>query len=265
MILGLVSCQEEVYLEVGEGPELPVIEGIWTNNSIYNQVRVTRTKNYYDSASYRPIADANVYLIYEENARKIRFEYSEQTKTYLPVFNEEGRPGRRYSLHVEIGQNHYRSSGILLESPQIDSLSYVYKEERAFRPKGYYLKVHGKIPFAEDNFYRIRVNRNDTLLTGRSDYLLFDDTFGTAAFENGFELESIPFRKGDEARLSVYRLNESAYDYLQGMLGLLYNDGGLFTPPPQNPISNIELLDGDRPALGYFMVGSVKHISRVIE
>ncbi|QDH81617.1 DUF4249 domain-containing protein [Echinicola soli] len=257
LLILLFSCQEEVHLELRDTVDFPVVEGIWTTNSNLNQVRVSMSQSYYDSSTYRPVTDAEVYIIHEERGKRFNFEYSQQTKSYLPVYNERGFEGQHYTLHVKMNGNHYRSSGVLLEAPELDSLSYRYKEKRLLRPEGYYITLHGKIPFEEDNYYRVRVVRNDTLLVSRSDYLLFDETFGTAALEDGFEIETIPFDEGDEVRIGLYRLNEGAYDYLEGLVELMYNDGGLFTPPPQNPPSNFELVEGDTPVLGYYMVGPV--------
>ncbi|AWW33019.1 DUF4249 domain-containing protein [Echinicola strongylocentroti] len=265
LMIVLFSCQEEVVLELRESENYPVIEASWTDNSNLNQVKISMSKTYYDSASYRPVTNAEVYIVHEERNHRIEFEYSEQTLSYLPVYNQRGLEAQHYTLHVHIKGNHYRSSGVLLEAPKLDSISYRYKEKRLLRPAGYYLTLHGKISFDENNYYRVKAVRNDTLLVSRNDYLLFDDTFGTAALEDGFEIETIPYQEGDEARIALYRLNESAYNYMEGIVELMYNDGGLFSPPPQNPPSNFELVEGDMPVLGYFLVAPVLTESVTIE
>ena len=265
LLLMLFSCQEEVVLELRDSEWIPVIEASWTDERNFNQVKITKSRDYYDSSRFEIIQDAEVYIIHHEGQRRIEFQYSKQTGTYLPVDNSTGRQGHRYSLHVKINGNHYKSEGVLLEAPTLDSLSYTYKEKRVLRPAGYYIKIHGKVPFEEDNYYRARVIRNDTLLNRRDDYLLFDDTLGSAVLEDGFELDNIPFRKGDEARVALFRLNKSAYDYLQELVRLLFNDGGLFTPPPQNPPSNLEVVEGNGLVLGYFLVAPVLSESLTIE
>ena len=62
-----------------------------------------------------------------------------------------------------MGGNIYQASGLMLEAPKIDSLTYEFKEKRLFSDEGYYIKAYGKIPFTRDNYYRIRVIENDTL------------------------------------------------------------------------------------------------------
>jgi hypothetical protein len=113
--------------------------------------------------------------------------------------------------------------------------------------------VYGKIPFETDNFYRVKIIRNDTLLNRRSDYLLFDDSFGTSILDNGFELSGFAFEKNDKVKLELYRLNQAPYNYLTQLVNLLFNDGGLFSPPPQNPITNIFVENENGRVGGYFL------------
>ena len=124
--------------------------------------------------------------------------------------------------------------------------------------------MYGKIPFTQDNNYRIRVIENDTLKNQREDYLLFDDTFGLKFFEEGLEL-GYPFQENDRVRLELFRLNQDAFDYLNQLVNLLFNDGGLFSPPPQNPETNIQVVRGDPEVLGYFLVSPVLVRSVVIQ
>jgi hypothetical protein len=60
----------------------------------------------------------------------------------------------------------------------------------------------------------------------------------------------------------LYRLNKDVFDYLSQLVNLLFNDGGLFSPPPQNPKSNIRVVKGDSQVLGFFAVSPV--LSRTV-
>ncbi|UCS92796.1 DUF4249 domain-containing protein [Echinicola marina] len=257
MMLFLSACLEEVRPVLQSAPFQTVIEGSWTDNRGLNEVIISRSRNYYDSTGFKAIENAEVYIVHEDRQIRYDFQFVNSSLKYLPQTNVAGRQGQNYSLHVKLGNEHYVSKGTLLESPKIDSLSYSFKEGNLVRDEGYYITLHGKVPFEENNYYRIKVIRNDTLLNRRGDYLLFDDTFGSDALEDGFDIDNIVFRKGDVARISFYRLNKDAYDFLESLQGFLFNDGGLFSPLPENPPSNIQLLEGEKAALGYFMVGPV--------
>jgi len=259
------SCQEEVFIDLGEQPVIPVIEAIWTDIPGFNQVSITTSKNYYEPEEIRLITDAQVYMIDENSGERIEFSYLPQARTYLPVNNRVAREGNRYQLNVIHESNHYQATGTTLEPPTLDSIAVEFRDERLFRDEGYYLTLYGDIPFETDNYYRIKIVRNDTLLNRRNDYLLFDDTFGTQILNRGFELNGYVFKKNDRVRLELYRLNKDAYDYLNELVGLLFNDGGLFSPPPQNPTSNIKLISGQGDVLGYFMTSSVVSASLIID
>jgi hypothetical protein len=260
------SCQEEAILPLGEKDELvPTIEAYWTDQSIYNEVKITLSKDYYDSSEVQVISDAEVFITIPGTDKVIPFVYLGGVNNYRATNPQEKAViGETYQLHVKWKDNVYISEGILLEPPIVDSVTWSFEEERLFRDEGYYIKVYGKIPFEEDNNYRIRVIENDTLKNQREDYLLFDDTFGLKFFEEGLEL-GYAFEENDRVRLELYRLNRDAFEYLNELVNLLFNDGGLFSPPPQNPDTNIRVVEGDPEVLGYFVVTPVLSRSLLIQ
>jgi hypothetical protein len=250
----LSSCQEEVFLDLKQVESIPAIEAIWTNNPSTNQVKISLSKDYYNQEPNQVVKDAEVSITSLTSGRVVQFRFSDQAKKYMALNNVPGVIGEQYELNVKIGDKEYVSRGTMLEAPILDSITYEFKEERFFREEGYYLTVYGKIPFVEENNYRIRIIKNDTLMNSRLDYLLFDDTFGTSILDQGFELSGIPFKEKDRIRLELYRMNRDAFDYISQLVDLLFNDGGLFSSPPQNPQSNIRLKSGNGEVLGYFLV-----------
>ncbi len=254
----LFSCQEEVNLPLATlDDELPVIEAVWTDQNFYNEVKVSLAQNYFDSTERNEITDAEVFILELNTRELIPFFYFGETKSYRPVNGFDlAKVGFEYELHVIWEENEFVANATMLEPPTLDSLTFEYEEERLFRDEGYYIKAYGRIPFEEDNYYRIRVIENDTLKNNREDYLLFDDTFGLSFFEEGLEL-GYDFQLNDRVRLELFRLNQDAFDYFNQLVGLLFTDGGLFSPPPQNPETNIRVVSGDSEVLGYFMVAPV--------
>lgn len=268
VILAIIfwSCQEEVNLPLGTKTELvPTIEAYWTDQGAFNEVKITLSKNYYDSTEVVSISDAEVFITIPGTEKLVPFVYLGGTKSYKPTNPlEKAVVGETYRLNVRWKENVYVSEGIMLEPPIVDSVTWRFEEKRIFRDEGFYVKVYGKIPFEKDNNYRIRVIENDTLKNQREDYLLFDDTFGLAFFEAGLEL-GYTFQEKDRVRLELFRLNRDAYDYLNQLVNLLFNDGGLFSPPPQNPITNIRVVSGNPEVLGYFAVTPVLTRSLLIQ
>lgn len=261
VVLGLVfflySCQEEVDLELGNRDKIPVIEGVWTDNSSENFVSVAYSRDYYDTIENELIPDALVQIEDLNSGDIVEFRYVGELGQYLPMNQQTAKIGHDYQLRVTLDGKEYSALGTTLEAPVLDSITYEFKEERFFADEGYYLTLYGKIPFNKNNFYRLKLTRNDTLLNRRSDYFLFDDTFGSSILNNGFELTGYTFEKEDRVKLQMLRLNEGAYDYLNQLVNLLFNDGGLFSPPPANPRSNIRVNRGSGEVMGYFMTAPV--------
>lgn len=257
-VISLFSCQQEVDLPLATiDGTIPVIEGVWTNFDYYNEVKISLAKNYFDTTERVVISDADVFVMTPERDFIVQLEFNEETQSYKSSNRGvRGEIGKTYELHVAWEDNYYASSGTLLEPPTLDSLTYEFKEERLFFDEGYFIKAYGSIPFEENNYYRIRIIENDSLKNSRDDYLLFDDTFGLTFFEEGLEL-GYAFDEGDKVRMELYRMNQDVYDYFTQLVGLLFNDGGLFSPPPQNPDTNISVQQGNGDVLGYFMVTPV--------
>lgn len=204
---------------------VPTIEAYWTDQGSFNEVKFTLSKDYYDSSEVVEIADAEVFITIPGTEKVVPFGYFGGTKSYKPINPlEKAEVGETYQLNVRWGENTYISEGVMLEPPTVDSITWSFEEERSFREQGYYVKVYGKIPFENDNNYRIRVIENDTLKNQREDYLLFDDTFGLAFFEEGLEL-GYSFQENDRVRLELFRLNQDAFDYLNQLVNLLFSDG----------------------------------------
>jgi uncharacterized protein YkuJ len=256
--LALVSCQEEVELPLANLEQtVPVIEANWTDQRLYNEVRVSLAQSYFESGSRNVISDAEVTIRELGSAKIIRFGYRPESFSFRPLnLNEIAKIGKTYRLEVKWKEHVFQSEGTMLEAPILDSLTYEFVEKKPFRDEGYYIKVFGKIPFQNENNYRIRVIENDTLKNGRNDYLLFDDTFGLNFFEEGLQL-NYAFDAGDVVSLELYRLNGEMYDYFTQLVNLLFSDGGLFSPPPQNPNTNIKLVKGKSDVLGFFLVSPV--------
>lgn len=260
------SCQEDVNLPLGTKSEfVPIIEAFWTDQGTFNEVKITLSKDYYDSTDVEVISDAEVSISIPGTNKVIPFIYLGGTKSYKPVNpQDKAMVGETYQLNVRWDENVYAAEGLMLEPPIVDSVTWRFEEERPFREEGFYIKVYGRIPFEENNNYRIRVIENDTLKNQREDYLLFDDTFGLTFFEEGLELGYV-FEEKDRVRLELFRLNRDAFDFLNQLVNLLFNDGGLFSPPPQNPDTNIRVISGKPDVLGYFMVSPVLTRSLVIQ
>ncbi len=250
----LPGCRELVELDLPEHPPQLVVEAELTNTSGPHTVRLSLTQDYFSEEELPPVRDAEVSI--SDNEGNVYNLYQAEPGLYV-VQELKGKTGLTYTLRIDWNNNVYESSGMLLEEAVIDSLNYSYFERNPVFEEGYYLFFFGTFPPGRDNYFRIKVYKNDSLYNNRSDILVQSDEL----LPNQDRVESLrlsyPFKANDTVRLEMYTLNQDMYQYYLEFITLLYNDGGLFSPPPQNPNSNIRnITNPDNPPLGYFQVAS---------
>ena len=252
-VLSLASCREVVEIELpNEEPRL-IVEAELNDTPGPHSVRLNLTADYFSDGPLPPVTDALVIMSDDTGQRDTLVQ--PEDGLYLTQ-NLEGVIGQTYTLNIQWNGNTYESSGTLLEEAIIDSLSYQYFPANPIFDEGYYIFFFGRVPPGRTNYFRFKVYENDSLYNDRSDLLIQDDEFLPDTLSN--IRFSYPFTLGDTVKIEMHTLNREMYQYYLELVTLLYNDGGLFSPPPQNPVSNIRnLSEPDRPPLGYFQVASI--------
>lgn len=254
------ACRELVELDLPKQEPMLVIEGELSDTLSPHEIRITLTQDYF-SKDPAPVVEDAVVRISDDagNSEELRYAGDGFYKTEVL----EGVIGRTYTLQVYWQGQEYESSGRLLPEPVIDSL--VVRFRNATPPvfeEGYYIYVYGKISPEGTRQYRFKTYLNDSLFNDRTDLLIPDDRFFPENLRNLF----LPyvFEPEDTVKLEMYTLNPDMYNYYVELRTLLFNDGGLFSPPPRNPTSNIRnLTNPKKPPLGYFQVAS-KESGRVV-
>lgn len=247
------SCRETVELDLPRQQPRLVVEAELNDTPGPHLVRLGLTTDYFAGGELPPVEDAEV-IISDDTGNRDTLRQAEPGTYFSTRIN--GEIGRDYTLHINWNGARYESTGRMLEEAVIDSLNYRYFPESPFFEEGYYIFFFGRVPPDRTNYFRFKVHRNDSLYNNRTDLLVQNDEFLPDTLEN--IRFSYPFNLGDTVRLEMHTLNRDMYQYYLEFISLLFNDGGLFSPPPQNPVSNIRnLTEPDNPPLGYFQVSSV--------
>ncbi|MEM6298524.1 MAG: DUF4249 domain-containing protein [Bacteroidota bacterium] len=234
------ACEQVIDLELDSTDEpLVVIQAEVIDTAGYSYAQITQSLDFYNPTAAERITNANVQVTDDLGNIFPFSEGAELDGIYLPEDPSfRGEVGRTYTLTVQANGQIFTATSELLPVTQIDSVVTRFVEESIFRDEGYYLYFFAQEPPNEDNFYRWRVYRNDTLFDEFDDILLADDEFVQENIEN-LELP-YAFELGDTVALEQYSLNEEVFDYYNELLTLAFNDGGLFSPPPVNPPTNIQ-------------------------
>lgn len=234
------SCERVIDLEL-DGVNNPVfiIQGEVIDREGRSYVRIQKSQDYYD-ISEAPLFSGAEVIIRDDRGGEFRFEESSEIPgNYFPADpNFKGEIDVTYSMEVNAEGKTYRSSSKMPPNAEIDSLVIRFQKASIFRDEGYYFYFFGKEPQERKDWYRWKTYKNDSLYDGPDDILIADDEFVQGEIDN---LEfPYNFELGDTIRLEQYATTEEVFEYYDGLLDVIFNDGGLFSPPPVNPPTNIE-------------------------
>ncbi|WP_296619236.1 DUF4249 family protein [Marivirga sp.] len=265
------SCQEIIDLDLTQSDPKLVIEGKLTNERIIQKIKISESINYYDTSGLAPFTEAEVSLL-DSNFNLLKsFNYNPEDSNYQSNTPFGLGVGQNYILQIEAKEEVLEAKGIVLENATLDSLYYLSAEElqalgQPVFGEGYFMFVNGNLNNEGIEYFKLDVSVNDTLRNSRSD---FSNSILTSEFF-GKEFQALPvpgsFEEGDTVDLELYTLNEDLYQYYVEFINLLFNDGGVFSPPPVNPDTNIKnLTNPENEPLGFIQFSSIQKRSIIIE
>ncbi len=253
LVITFSSCEEVIDLPL-EGADSPalIVEAEVVDVVGYSFVRLGETLDYYQPTD-EPKASGATVSVTDQNGNQMNFLESEELGLYLPQDVEyKGVVGNTYSLKIEYQGKEFTSESKLFRVSNIDSLQIRFQEEKRFRDEGYYLYFYGKEPQDTRDFYFWRNYRNDTLNYEDVGDLIFANDQAIGENIDGIQFPFI-YNAGDTVRLEMYSITEETYDFYNDLTTVASNDGGLFSPPPVNPRTNITGTN----VLGVFMTSSM--------
>jgi hypothetical protein len=251
----LSGCEKVVNIDLNETETRLVVEGWIYNDAGPHWVELSQTTSYFKPESSPRVRGA--VLIISDNQGQID-TLQETTPGKYETGHLVGVPGRTYQLRISYSGKGYSAETYLPPVVPIDSLGFIPAEDFAFGgEEGKYLVTFFAIePQPEKNWYRFNlykysaITQKDSLVNDKSgSWIITDDTALKGEVSNlPFEY---PFDPGDSVFVEMLSLDRPSYDYLLALQTQLTGDGGMFSPPPANPASNIS-----GKALGYFGASS---------
>lgn len=271
LVVFLAACDEPIALDLKQNTPNIVIEGLVTNRTGMQHVKVSRTVGFYETGKTPRITDATV-LVKDDAGNAYSFVHNPRNHAdsmgyYVPQTPFTGVIGRNYMMTVVADGKTYeaedRMYSVLTMDSLKDSKADKHADDEAFDPKEpgkiYELQIYAREPQDEVNYYLFKFYRNDSLkYYSDTDVYVSDDKL---LAENIDGITSpIYYAPGDLARVEGYSLTRRGYVYFSDLSSILTNDGGgMFGPIPAAPRTNIT-----GGALGIFQVSAVTDISRVV-
>ena len=254
VLFAIFACEKVIEVDLNEVNPKVVIEGNLSNNPISAEVFLSKTGNYFGETVSEKVSGASVIVENNLGESYILYESTEGVYNSFEIIPEEGV---LYSLRVESEGKIYEANSMLNKQVSLDSLSYFYDDGFAFMDEGYLIRAYFTDPLASSNYYRIRINANDTLRNENDDFIIFDDRL-----INGKQIEVTLrgniFEIGDTVSIQLISLDENVYDYYNTFQELINVNPG--SAAPANPTSNIS-----NGALGYFSAWSSDIKTVIIE
>jgi Domain of unknown function (DUF4249) len=261
----IMSCQETVVLDIENSEPQVVIEGLITNSDL-NFIKVTKSREFYDSGESEKVTDATV--VVTVNGEDNVFVHNPDADplyegVYLPPTGFAPSIGNTYHMSVIVEGEEYEAEETLLPVTTIDSLTVRLDEEEMVEPevegRFYEVLFYAQEPQDRIDHYLFKFYRNDTIVKDHNEEIYFsEDKF------LGEEIDDLPvasyYAIGDTVRVEMYSLTRESYVFYADVFNLINGDGGMFSPPPSNPRNNISN-DG----LGYFQVSAIDSETIIVE
>jgi hypothetical protein len=240
LILSFTSCEKEVILDLEESNKKYVIEGIITNDSNIQTIKINTSVGFYDSNNYPPVSNALVKVIENGNITRT---FTETNLGIYQASNFIGIPGRSYTLSITIEGVNYSTTSTMPETVPFTEI--VFKKN-TFNPPGQEVNYEVTPVFIDPagikNFYRFNlflegvkdkffVTLNDDLINGQT---------------NSFSLRSSDDHNdillGSNVTIEMIGIDQNVYNYFY-----VLEQNADSQNTPNNPKSNI-----GNEVLGYF-------------
>ena len=253
------SCDEPIMLDLNQTPSRIVIEGVVSDIPGRQFVRLTRSNDFYQSGNTQRISNATV-TVTDDTGEEVVFvhnprNFADSAGFYIPSKNYVGVIDRTYTLNVSVDGSTFTASDKLVRATAIDSIGY---QKNRFRDRDkpsngkiWELLLYAREPKDTEDNYLFKFYRNDSLIyTSETDVYIFND------YGIGEDLDGVPspvyYAPGDKARVEMFSISRDGYLFYNDLVTILNSDGGMFSPPPANPRTNIT-----GGAIGFFQVSSM--------
>lgn len=240
-IVMLVSCTEEIDVNLNASDPQIVIEGKVANNDETSQIKITKSVNFDESNNFPTVQNASVKLSDEFGNSEVLTQSSPGIYTTNTL---TGIPNVTYYLEVEVEGELFTSSCRIPNQVSFDSLNV----SETTGPIGgeyttnYEVTVFYSDPEYEENYYRFVERVNGEII----DSHIYDDRLNNG---QKAEIKLLSFDRnletGDTLQVEMQCIDKSVYEYFNSFSNLQGGPGGSATPA--NPYTNIE-----GAVLGYF-------------
>lgn len=219
------------------------------NGNIENLTKSPDYVWYYNYNENGNLLDSSRYLNYYGNYRGYY-----QTNTMV------GTPGNTYYLNINWNGNQYTASCYMPPIPPVDSVTYDYTIASTGK-ENYYIPYIWFNDNQSTNDYYLFCTQGGDIVWPRSVLSDRNITSGIVGL-NVFQGETTAYWRngyptaGCKYTITMNSITKEIYNYYSALIAQFRNDGGVYTPTPASPPTNIS-----NGGLGYFRASAVNEIT----
>ena len=247
MILGFISCESEIDIDIKDSESQIVIEANISTFIDDSKVKISKSLNLDDGLPYPTVNGALVTITNNNTAEVFILSETESgiyKNPYLIGVDEHN-----YILDIIIEEETYTASSTIPQIVVLESLVQIGEvsdsnggggpggQNRSDRNIAEIIPVYND-PIEFTNYYQFVVTRNDTILSNI--FIQRDYAFNGLKNSKSLKIEAI---KDDILKIDMQCIDEAVYNYLLGLSKNIHQSSAT----PTNPDSNIS-----NNALGYF-------------
>jgi hypothetical protein len=263
-----VSCTAPILIETDNSEPVIVIYGVLDDSLRTQQIFVSRSAPYFDTAANVGVSGATVTVTASDGAMYAFVENDTVAGSYLSVAPFKAEAGETYALRVSVdfdgdgaGELYEASAKVAPVAP-IDSIA--FESLNMYGHKNYTLLLYFTDP-PDTNYYLFHVHCNDSLLTARmSRHIVSDDALFNGQFTTGrvFRFDDVSERDkdseeqqeysaylqaGDRVQLTLCSISQGYFDFITQCKQERNGEMPVFGGPASNITTNIS-----NGGLGYF-------------
>lgn len=252
-IVGIVSCEKVINVDIQQAPFRYVVEGVVSDKSDSAYVIVSKTTAVFDTKIFDGLNNAHV-SISKDGGASVLFRYVGDGKYKGKM---TGTPGSTYKLQVSIDNEFFTATSTMPQKVSFDSL---YTSHRLFLGKDAYIPVvQYQDPAGIKNAYRFKVwvrgFESNTIYL--ADDKLTDGRLVRQELYN-FNTSDTTLQKYDWLIVEMMCIDEPVFNFWNTLNQS--SSGQSQTSSPGNPVNNIT-----GGALGYFSAETYEKIETSAE
>lgn len=271
----LTACETVIDTTVPTAPSQLAVDAWITDQPGEQQIKLTRTRNYFDNGTSTPATSASVWVgeILAGNTIGRVFPFTDPDNDGVYSWKRANARdttrlaiiGRTYALSIAYGGESYVSATVVPKIPPIDSIIFTQqKVTPVSSTTGYRGEFFATDLAGQTDYYYIRFFRNSKLQNRPQDVVLALD----GAFRGSADTDGLPFIRpirrsinvenlyalNDTVRVEMRSLPAEGYAFWELLRAQLQN-AGLFATPPTNVPTNIQnRRTGGPEPVGFFLV-----------